>query len=67
MRKILTNIFNMFYYANSQSPYGLNRRDEYEKERELFDEKARYFTKKYADPKSTGDPDFGDEWDFSKY
>ena len=67
MRKILTNIFNMFYYANSQSPYGLDRRDEYESKRESFDEKARYYTKIYADPKRTGDPDFGDKWDFSKY
>ena len=57
----------MFYYANSQIPYGLERRDEYESNRESFDEKARYYTKIYADPKRTEDPDFGDKWDFSKY
>ena len=65
MRKILSNIFSMLYRANPESPYGLDKRDEFENNRERYDEKAKYYTQIYADQFRNGDPDFGDKWDFS--
>ena len=65
IRKILSNIFSMLYRANPESPYGLDKRDEFENNRERYDEKAKYYTQIYADPLRNGDPDFGDKWDFS--
>ena len=50
MREVLTNIFALFYMGNPDSPYGLDRADEYRNNRAAFEEKIKYFTKKYANP-----------------
>ena len=64
--EVLTNIFALFYMANPDSPYGLDRADEFRYKWELHEEKIRYFTKKYANPR---DDDIGlkqyESWDFS--
>ena len=50
MREVLTNIFALLCMPNPYSPYGLDRFDEFINERATYEEKARYFTKKYANP-----------------
>ena len=54
MRELLTNIFALFYMGNPDSPYGLDRADELRNNRAIYEEKIKYFTKKYANPMSTG-------------
>ena len=48
MREVITNIFALFYMANPESPYGLDRAEEYTENRVLYEKKIKYFTKKYA-------------------
>ena len=54
MREVLTNIFALFYMGNPESPYGLDRAEEFRNNRAVFEEKIKYFTKKYANPLSSG-------------
>ena len=64
MREVLTNIFALFYMGNPDSPYGLDRADELRYKRPLYEEKIKYFTKKYADPQKTRQ-NYDSDWDFS--
>ena len=64
MREVLTNIFALFYMGNPDSPYGLDRANELRYDRALYEEKIKYFTKKYADPQKTR-KDYDSDWDFS--
>ena len=50
MREVLTNIFALFYLANPDSPYGLDRADEFRNNRALYEEKVRKYTEQYANP-----------------
>jgi hypothetical protein len=53
MNKVLPEIFDLLYKNNINSPYderNFVRRNEYIYNKALFEEKAQYFTKKYADP-----------------
>ena len=50
IREVLTNIFALFYLGNAESPYGRDRQNEMMNNRQLFEEKVRYFTNKYANP-----------------
>ena len=50
MREVLSHIFIFFYIGNPDSPYGLERAEEMRNNRELFEKKVKYFTKKYANP-----------------
>ncbi len=66
MREVLTNIFGLFYMANPQSPYGLERATELQNNRALHEKKIKFFTKKYANP-SYADIDkvYNESWDFT--
>ena len=64
MREVLSNIFGLFYMANPESPYGMDRANELRFERPLHEEKIKYFTKKYA-MKQGSNVDYYDYWDFS--
>ena len=64
IKEVLTNIFGLFYMANPDSPYGLERAEEFKKNKELHEQKIKYFTKKYADPKKSK-KDYEDDWDFT--
>ena len=64
VREALTDIFALFYMANPKSPYGLERADEFLKNRPLYEEKAKYFTKKYANP-NISDRKYNKDWDFT--
>ena len=48
IREILIKLFTVFYLGNPQSPFGIDRQREMENNPELFEEKVKYFTKKYA-------------------
>ena len=67
MREVLTNIYSLFYMHNPNSAYGLGRAKEFIDEREVYEEKCKYFTKKYAKPSNYNkkDTDRSHNWDFS--
>ena len=66
MREVLTNIFALFYLGNPDSPYGLERADEFRNNRAVYEEKIKKFTKKYANPmKGFKEYPKGQNWDFS--
>ena len=50
MREVLTNIFALFYLGNPDSPYGLDRADEFRNNRVLYEEKIKKYTKQFASP-----------------
>jgi len=65
MIEVLTNIFGLFYMANPQSPYGLERATELQNNRALHEKKIKFFTKKYANPgHSKIEKQYTDSWDF---
>jgi len=66
MREVLTNIFALFYMANPDSPYGLDRANEFSQNRAIYEEKIKFFTKKYAHPTLSNKVYPRDEdWDFN--
>ena len=64
MREVLVNIFELFYMANPDSPYGKERADEFRFDRAVYEEKVKYFTKKYAHP-SVARKEYDSDWDFT--
>ena len=67
MNKVLPEIFDLFGKNNPDSPYdntNHTRRNEFVKDRALFEEKAKYFTKKYANPLGSQKV-FTTNWDFT--
>ena len=66
MREVLTNIFALFYMGNPESPYGLERASELKFNRNLYEEKIKFFTKKYANPMLGGrNFDRDNDWNFT--
>ena len=45
---LLNSIFGLFYVANEDGAYGLDYKDEFRNRRDIYDKKAKYFTKKYS-------------------
>ena len=64
IREILIKLYTIFYLNNPENPYGLDRAQEFNNNMELFMKKAKYFTKKYANPISASQI-YNDSWDFS--
>ena len=64
MREVLSNIFGLFYMANPDSPYGMERANELRYQRALHEEKIKYFTKKFA-MNQKSNTEYYDSWDFS--
>ena len=64
IREVLTDIFALFYMANPKSPYGLDRATEFIQRNNLYEEKVRYFTKKYANPEIC-EKTYNNDWDFT--
>ena len=63
---IIVSIYALFYMVNPESPYGFDRRDEYINNRNLYEEKIKYFTRKYANfDNNNFNRDYNDAWDFS--
>ncbi len=66
MKEILKNIYSLFYMTNPDSPYGLDRAIEFKENRNAYEEKVKFFTKKYADPDSKVEVDPNKDWDFTQ-
>ena len=49
-RDILISAFSLFYMNKDNSPYSLEMSDEYRNNKNLYIEKCKYFTSKYANP-----------------
>ena len=64
IKQVLSDIFALFYMANPDSPYGLERADEFRFNKTLHEEKIRYFTAKYAKPQ-IANRQYDESWDFS--
>ena len=64
MNEVLKEIFALFYLANPDSPYGLDRADEFRYNRDIYESKAQYFTKKYAFPNVIRE-EYNTDWNFS--
>ena len=68
IKEVAGNIFGLLYLPNPDSPYGLDRANELRFNRPLHEEKIKYFTKKYADPRFTDiDKEYFESWDFTYY
>ena len=50
MKDFIFDISTFFWGANPESPFGIERADLFKNNRKIFDERVKYFTKKYADP-----------------
>ena len=65
IKEVLINIFGLLYLPNPDSPYGLDRAEELRYNRPLYEEKIRFFTKKYANPSHADiDKEYNEDWDF---
>ena len=65
---ILISIYALFYMVNPDSPFSLDRENEYRNNRTLYEEKIRYFTNKYANPRDFihwTNVEINGDWDFS--
>ena len=50
MKEVIFHILTFFFMCDPEAPYGLARADVYINNKELFDKRIKYFTKKFADP-----------------
>ena len=57
-------IYNIFFKANLNSPYGLDRVNEFRYNKTLYEEKSKYLTKKYESPNSKINENYFESWDF---
>ena len=66
MKEVLLNIYSLFFMANPDSAYGIDRAKEYNENRVLYEEKIKKFTKKYANPRThNSNYDRSQDWDFN--
>ena len=65
VKDILNDIFVLLCKPNPDSPYGLERGDEFKMDRPVYEYKAKCFTKKYANPLVKYDDEYITDWDFT--
>ena len=67
VKEILIQLYSIFYLQSDDSPYGLDRTFEFNTNRPLYEMKAKYFTKKYANQENLDKGIKYDDknWDFS--
>ena len=64
IKEVLTKLYSIFFYPNLDLAYSLEIAKEYKENRNLFNKKAKYFTKKYASVFSIRWKEY-EYWDFS--
>ena len=64
IRKVLTDLYAIFYWPNPDSPYSLEKAEEYKFNKALFENKAKFFTKKYASFVNAAKL-YDKDWDFT--
>ena len=62
-RDIIISVFSLFYMNKDNSPFSLEMCEEYRNNKNLYIEKCKYFTSKYAKP-TIGFREY-ENWDFS--
>ena len=65
MKDIFIYIFILLYKPNPDNAYGLERANEFRFNKQLYEDKIKYFTKKYANPGFCNIDEKYDNWDFS--
>ena len=65
MKDIFIYIFILLYKPNPDNAYGLERANEFRFNKQLYEDKIKYFTKKYANPIFCNIDEKYDNWDFS--
>ena len=63
VRELLIKLRTVFYVNNPDSPFGIDRADEFRNNRGLFEKKVSYFTQKYANLINSSQN--YDKWDFT--
>ena len=64
IRYLLNNLYMLFYLPNPESPWGLERADEFNNNIFLYEKKVKYYTMKYAFQINASNC-YNDKWDFS--
>ena len=66
IKDVILNIYSLFYMHNEDNAYGIEIIQEYNKDNDhsIYFEKAKYFTKKYANP-NNNKFDRSKDWDFN--
>ena len=64
IREILIKLYTIFYMANPECCFNKNIGKEYKENRELYELKIKYFTKKYACP-TENSIEYDKDWDFT--
>ena len=64
MRQVLIDIFALLYMPNPDCPYGLDRANEFRYDKDLYERKLKFFTKKYANYQSFN-KEYNEGWDFT--
>ena len=66
IQDVVSNIFALFYMANPESSFDQESAKEFRTNRDLYEEKIKYFTKKYANPNYCDiNKDYNETWDFT--
>ena len=65
IRETFIYIFGLLYKPNPDNAYGLERANEFRFNKQLYEDKIKYFTKKYANPRLCDTRKKYDNWDFS--
>lgn len=63
--ELFLKLYSIFYFANNDDPYGIERCDEFRYNRAFYDKKAQYFTYKYANLMKEKEDYSEKDWDFS--
>jgi ubiquitin-conjugating enzyme E2 D/E len=65
MYEVITYIYILFYKVNPDHPYSLDKVNEFNNNRSLYEEKIKKFTKKYANCMDFKNYPKNQNWDFS--
>ena len=67
IRDVLTNIYSLFFITKLDCPYvfGIERADEFKNHKDLYDEKVKLLTKKYASISRINKDEYNNSWDFT--
>ena len=65
IRETFIYIYGLFYKPNPDNAYGLERANEFRFNKQLYEDKIKYFTRKYAYPGASNICKKYDNWDFT--
>jgi ubiquitin-conjugating enzyme E2 D/E len=65
VRQVLDSIYTLFYLGNPDNPFGIDKANEFKNHKDLYEEKIRYFTQKYANISHMNREKNSKAWDFT--